>query len=79
MTVAHQIARYLEDHPNAADTLDGVLHWWLLRQRYQDSLQTVERALTWLVEQGLVTKQKTPDGQEVYSRTPRVYDKLPSR
>lgn len=71
MTVAQQIARYLEEHPNAADTLEGVVHWWLARQRYEDSVQTVEVALAWLVEQGLVTKQIAPGGQNVYSRAPR--------
>jgi len=74
MTVAYQIARYLEEHPNAADTLDGVAQWWLLRQRYQESRKTVETALAWLVEQGLVTKSTTAGGQEIYSRTPRPHD-----
>lgn len=71
MTVAYQIARYLEEHPNAADTSEGVAQWWLLRQRYEDSLKTVEAALAWLVEQGMVTKSEAPGGQEIYSRTER--------
>ena len=68
MDTAGAIIRYLEDRPNAAETVDGVANWWLLRQRYDDSKKVVQRALDYLVDQGEVQKLVTNRGQVVYKR-----------
>jgi hypothetical protein len=33
--VAAELLAYLSRHPNAADTLEGIMNWWLPRQRYE--------------------------------------------
>ena len=65
--VAQEISHYLETHPNASDTLEGVVKWWLARQRYEYAFRTVEKALEYLVEQGKVAKQATVGGKTLYS------------
>lgn len=67
--VAEEILCYLKTHPKAADTLDGVVHWWLLRQRYMRGLKQVQQALDELVEQGLVEKRSYADGTAIYAAT----------
>ena len=69
--LARQIGRYLEAHPNAADNADGILRWWLARQRYQESMQKVEQALELLLQQGTIRKRVLIDGQVLYEGAKR--------
>jgi hypothetical protein len=66
--VVEEILSYLRNHPNAADTLDGILNWWLPRQRYETEQQRIEQALEYLVTQGLVSKKVLSDGTILYLR-----------
>lgn len=64
--IADQINRYLESHPDAADSSDGILRWWIARQRLEDSIGKVEQALALLLRKGLVRKRIMIDGQVLY-------------
>ena len=66
--VAEEILSYLRNHPNAADTLEGILNWWLPRQRYETEQQRIEQGLEYLVTQGLVSKKVLSDGTILYLR-----------
>lgn len=50
----HEIIEYLRAHPAAADTVDGIILYWLSRQRYETAQDTIERALDDLVKQGAI-------------------------
>ena len=65
--VAKQIEQYLAKHPHAADSAEGVLHWWLGQQWFEESVDKVQQALDYLVKQGEITKAVTPGGREIYS------------
>ena len=67
LTLAHGIECYLEQHPNAADSLEGIQRWWLARHRYAEDALKVERALEWLIAKGIVARRILPDGKAVYS------------
>ncbi len=64
IAVADEIRRYLEGHPHASDSIEGVRRWWL---RDRESLENVERALELLEQRGSVLKQRLPDGCCIYS------------
>ena len=66
--VARAIWRYLDTRPHAADSLDGVVRWWLARQRYADSASAVQAALDELEARGLVAHRRLFDGRIVYER-----------
>ena len=51
---ARDIVRYLVAHPQAADTLDGIVQWWLVREGRMHRRAVVEQALAWLLAQGLL-------------------------
>lgn len=68
--VAQALLRYLQSHPDAADTLEGVVKWWLPRQRYLDARERVEAALELLVQREMVEKLSGPSG--VVYRCPRM-------
>ena len=65
-TVAIKILRYLAEHPNAADTSDGILEWWLFNQSIFDEEKVVEQALDSLVEQKLIFRVKAADTRKHY-------------
>ena len=67
---ARGISRYLADHPDAADTADGIANWWLRRIRIDASVSVVQQALDLLVAQGTVERRELPDGRHVYGRRP---------
>jgi Fe2+ or Zn2+ uptake regulation protein len=66
--VAKEILRYLEKHPHAADTIQGIAEWWLSRQRVQYSVKTVQKALDYLKLQGDIASVKGGNGEVLYKR-----------
>ena len=67
LAVASEIQCYLRNHPKAADSGEGVLRWWLTKQRYEDSMDIVHKALELLVAAGDVEKLETFGRGPVYS------------
>jgi Fe2+ or Zn2+ uptake regulation protein len=60
------ILEYLVNHPQAADSVDGVTRWWLARNGSAPARAEVERALATLVERGLLRRVELPDGTVLY-------------
>jgi len=65
--LAEEISNYLQAHPDATDTLEGVITWWLTRQRYMQATAEIQCALEYLESRGIVKKIRTPGGGTVYS------------
>ena len=65
--IADEILSYLKNHPNAADTVEGITKWWLLRQRFEVSIILVQRALDYLVSTSAVEIKTNLSGNKVYS------------
>lgn len=61
------ILAYLSNHPQAADSADGVTRWWLARDGSAPSPSDVEEALATMVERGLLRRVELPDGTVLYS------------
>lgn len=66
--VAQEIRRYLDAHPDAADTLDGVVQWWLSPATATAGPETVRRALEKLAAAALIGTRVLVDGAVVYGR-----------
>lgn len=67
--LAGHIAAYLEHHPQAADTVDGIAHWWVQRQRYRTAVAQIQQALDRLQAQGVVSTTTSATGRLVYRST----------
>ena len=65
-----EIVEYLRAHPSAADTVDGIIQWWLIRQRYETARDVIQRALDDLVEQGVINYIVTDTEKKVFRLTP---------
>jgi len=64
--MAYDILAYLSEHPDAQDTLQGIVEWWLLEQEIKSRINQVERALSELVAKGLVLESKGKEPQPRY-------------
>jgi hypothetical protein len=65
--LSDEILTYLRVYPQAADTVDGIVEWWLPRQRHDEVVDRVQRALDDLVARGLVEKMTLVDGTVLYA------------
>jgi hypothetical protein len=65
--LSDEILRYLRAHPQAADTVDGIVEWWLPRQRYDEAVDQVQLVLDELVARGLVDQITLVDGTVLYA------------
>lgn len=71
--VANKIASYLRrTNGNTAETLDGILEWWIPRQRILEERYLVEQAIKQLCEKGVLFMRKNADGSVIYSTDSRV-------
>ena len=66
--VEQMVLSYLQRHPRGADTLDGIVRWWLPQQRYSVAQARIEAALSRLLSQGLIRQRRLPTGDALYVR-----------
>lgn len=68
-SLADEVERYLATHPNAADSVEGILRWWLPPGHADASAEQLKRALDLLVARGTVTERRMADGRSIYARS----------
>ena len=73
--VAAEIVNYLRAHPEAADTLEGAAQWWLDRHPQRE---TIERAMTLLVNGQMVERHTLPEGTIVFRSGPHLAVRQPT-
>ena len=59
--VDRAVLAYLEAHPSAADTLEGITAWWLEQRRIRYGVEIVSGALERLISGGAVEKLRRRD------------------
>jgi hypothetical protein len=64
--LARQILRYLREHPEAQNTLEGIMVWWVSERAIKQWLPRVCRCLGALVARGSLEKRTTIDGRVFY-------------
>jgi len=65
--VESAVLAYLDRHPFAADTLEGITNWWLPRQRYITAQHRIEAVLVRLVGEGVLQLRRLPTGTAMYA------------
>lgn len=66
------VQRYLDEHPDAADSLIGIRQWWLPEALRGSSPAQIRCALAALIAAGEVDRQSLPDGTELFFRSERT-------
>lgn len=62
---ARDILAYLHAHPQASDSLEGIVSWWL-PARFMGARESVQQSLDRLAAEGLVERTRLADGTVVY-------------
>jgi hypothetical protein len=63
---APEILDYLARHPDAQDTIDGILHWWVLDSCIRKWSPTIAETVARLVERGFLEERPSADGHVFY-------------
>ena len=63
-----EIIDYLRKNPNAGDSLEGVMSWWLSRNCGKVDVANVEQVLEQLITEGLVKKISLVGGTMLYRK-----------
>ena len=64
--VSYYILAYLYENPEAGDTFEGIVEWWLLRQTIKFETRNVSDAVTKLVSEGLIVEHAGSDSRITY-------------
>lgn len=62
------VRQYLARHPDAADSPEGILRWWLPKELQRVPIALLRQALAILVATGEVHDRTLPDGTSLYTR-----------
>ena len=65
--VIRDILHYLLEHPDAKDTRDGILRWWIPQRASEPDISAVQGALDDLVSKGWMSKRETMPDRVIYS------------
>jgi len=64
--IAREILSYLVDHPDARDTVDGIIRWWIPEQKMKTHVTTVKDVIAELVGRGLILERAGHDSRIHY-------------
>jgi hypothetical protein len=68
--IIQEILAYLLDHPDAQDSLEGVVEWWLREQAIRHRIGLVKAALKQLVKNNFVIEKEIESHFPVYRLNP---------
>lgn len=64
--ISGMILSYLQKNPDARDTLEGIVKWWLEVERIESSVDEVADALESLVQREIIRIEETKSGTTFY-------------
>jgi hypothetical protein len=69
--LAAEIQAYIDAHPDAADTIEGIVNIWIVQQRFLRGIHAARRAIGKLIDEGRLEEIRLPDGRTIFrARTP---------
>lgn len=64
--LCQEITRYVQNHPEAADSLEGIVAWWLPDRDRRCTADHVQEALAQLVSEHRLVRLDLADGRTLY-------------
>ena len=75
---APEILDYLARHPDAQDTIEGILHWWVLDTCIRNWAPKITETVAQLVERGFLEQKSSGDGHVFYRASTQYLTALQS-
>jgi len=72
-SIAREIMAYLKEHPDAQDSIEGIMQWWLLERNITFQAKLLREALAVLVNEGSVVEIMCQSGS--YYKLNKYIDK----
>ena len=66
--IAKDLSEHFFNNPEAGDTVEGIADWWVARQRRSNAISLIQKALEFLIDEGVVRK-RSYGNREIYSAT----------
>lgn len=66
---AQAILDYLRRNPEAQDTVDGIVQWWLPEQHFTPRVATIKEAIQELIDAEFISEHRGKDAQISYRIT----------
>ena len=63
---SHKILAYLLDNPDAKDTMDGIMNWWMLQQDIKRNVALIKKTVQALLHAGLLLVRHGTDSTKYY-------------
>jgi hypothetical protein len=76
--ICQGILQYLHDHPEAADSLEGIAAWWLPSPEHAPALEAVQEALALLVQEHRIARIDLADGRTLYQGIDKISGSHPA-
>ena len=76
LRIPYRVLAYLVEHPNAQDTLEGIVEWWLLEQEIVRGKAEVKLVLVELVAANLLCERHSRDRRIRYRLNPEKKDQI---
>ena len=67
--LTREILTYCVEHPDAKDTVEGILTWWFHAGETHWRVEEVKAALRFLTAQGWLTSRSMRQSEEIYGLT----------
>jgi hypothetical protein len=64
--LSQRILSYLAKHPEAGDTLEGIVTWWLEQETIEQIVDEVADTLSDLEHKGTIHTYRTQSGEIIY-------------
>ncbi|HLL70133.1 MAG TPA: hypothetical protein VK363_01795 [Pyrinomonadaceae bacterium] len=64
--IARDVLAYLAEHPDAQDTFEGIVEWWLLEQKIKRQTAEVREVLDNLASRKLILERRAADSRTHY-------------
>jgi Fe2+ or Zn2+ uptake regulation protein len=74
--IGKEILTYLVEHPDAHDTVEGIVEWWLMERQIKFQTVRVKEALSELVAKELILKHNGTDAHTHYRINQRKYEEI---
>ncbi len=63
-----EVLGYLNEHPTATDSIEGIRQWWVMQRLAEYSLGRVQEAVDELESARLIERHTLADGRMVYAK-----------